>query len=121
MIWAYAVKQLTEEGLLELKEVTFDGSSPQFLREIAQFLFEIAARIETGNMNHSHVHIGEVNTTWDTKYPSKDVIVALPVDWDKVREEVQQRRVESSEAAFPLEFHWQPVGEDNASKPETET
>ena len=37
MLYGYAVKELNEEGLLELREVRF-AASPEVLREIARFL-----------------------------------------------------------------------------------
>lgn len=103
-MWGYAAKQLTEEGLLELREVTFSGESPEYLREIARFLIEMAERIETGRMRHPHLHIGDLNPDWDTKHPGKDIIVSMPVDWDALMKEVEERRKSSSgSGTFKLE------------------
>ena len=79
MLYGYAVKELNEEGLLELREVRF-AASPEVLREIARFLAQMAELMENGGFARcSHRHIGSVIHGWDKRFAGKDVIVMPPI------------------------------------------
>ena len=74
MIYGYASNQLNEDGLLELKEVTF-VVTPESLKEIASFFIAMANRIEN-EVNFSHHHIDEYITDWGSRFPNNDIIVS---------------------------------------------
>jgi hypothetical protein len=75
MIYGYALKTLNDDGLFEMKEVTF-AASPQVLREIASFLNAMAAQMEAGAFDKcSHQHIQIANPDWARRFPNKDIIV----------------------------------------------
>ena len=75
MIYGYAAKKVDEYGLLEMKEVTIEASA-QVLREMAQFLAEMADLMDAGGFSRcSHRHIGSVIKDWDKRFPGKDLIV----------------------------------------------
>jgi hypothetical protein len=80
MIYGYAMKELGEDGLLEMKEITFEASA-YTLREIALFLTQMAEFMERGGfVNCSHRHIGNTIANWDKRFPHKDIIVIPPPD-----------------------------------------
>ena len=82
MIYGYAARELDENGLLEMKEVTF-AASADVLREVADFLTEMADLMEVGGFSEcSHRHIGSVVKDWDDRFPGKDVIVMPPTEPD---------------------------------------
>jgi hypothetical protein len=68
----YAKRQITDRGLLEMREVTFSGS-PASMREIARFLTQAADQMEKQRGKFSHVHIREICPDWLEKWP--DVVV----------------------------------------------
>jgi hypothetical protein len=79
MIYGYALKELPEPGLLEMKEISFCVSAT-VLREIAAFLEEAAIKMESGFFeNCSHLHICTVKPNWIRQHPNKDIIVMPPL------------------------------------------
>ena len=85
MIYGYMSKQLTSEGLLEMKEVTICGN-PQVLREIASFFQSMADRIESGEIEAwSHRHISSQVSDWETRFPGRDIIITPPVAADTLQ------------------------------------
>lgn len=78
MIYGYGSKKINEYGLLEMKEITFSAPS-NVLRQIAQFLEDMARQMEEGAFaKTSHMHIGSVIAGWDKRFPDKDIIVMPP-------------------------------------------
>ncbi len=60
LMFGYARRQLDEIGLLELREITFQAG-PETLREVAEFLEEMASDMEKGFFRKtSHTHIETV-------------------------------------------------------------
>jgi hypothetical protein len=76
-IYGYSKRQITEHGLLELSEVTFDIAAKD-LRKIASFLNECAELVESGEWRTSHRHLSESDCDWDNDHPDSDVIVIHP-------------------------------------------
>lgn len=75
MIYGYANKTVDEDGLLELRELTFASDSSS-LRQIAEFLFAMADAIESGDLSgDGHRHIDEVIPGWRADY---DIIAFAP-------------------------------------------
>ncbi len=92
MIYGYAMKKLGEDGLLEMKEITFEASADT-LREIALFLTEMARFMERGGfVNCSHRHIGNTIANWDKRFPHKDIVVIPPPE--EVHEELPKVEIE---------------------------
>jgi hypothetical protein len=60
-----------------MREITFDATPP-VLREIATFLNEMAAALESGRFTHRHEHIDTVVKEWRHRFPQVDVIVTHP-------------------------------------------
>jgi hypothetical protein len=71
MIYGYASQQLSDEGLLEMREVSFDFPASA-LREVADFLNSCAELLEKGEFRHSHLHIRSC-TKW--RFLDTDIIV----------------------------------------------
>ena len=69
----YAKKQVSAAGLLQLREVTFSGSSAS-LRDIAQLLTRAADEKDKRSRHFDHMHIREICPDWLEKWP--DIIVA---------------------------------------------
>jgi hypothetical protein len=69
----YAKRQISPNGLLEMREITFSGS-PKTMRDIARFLSQAADQMEKRRGAFGHMHIGEVCTEWLEKWP--DVVVS---------------------------------------------
>lgn len=79
MLYGCAAQTLSDEGLLQLKEVTF-AFDANGLREIAVFCSEMAVRIESGDFEvSSHFHIGNITSNWDLRHPETDVIAIKPI------------------------------------------
>ena len=72
-IFGYQSKQANDDGLLEMKEVTFQGTSEQF-RLVADFLRCSADYIEANPGEFDHDHISFNNPSWNDDYP--EVVVA---------------------------------------------
>jgi hypothetical protein len=72
-VYGYAKRTISDKGLLEMREVTFTGSSSS-LREIARFLMTTADEMERHQGRFDHAHIGAVCESWLDKWP--DIIVA---------------------------------------------
>jgi hypothetical protein len=70
--FGYAKRTITDQGLLEMGEVTFTGS-PSSIREIASFLLAAAVEMEKHQGRFDHSHIGEVCESWLDEWP--DIIV----------------------------------------------
>jgi hypothetical protein len=86
MIYGYAKEALNEQGLLEMKEVTF-AAPPDVLREVARFLQQMAKLMEEGGFAIcSHRHIGNTIDGWNRRFPDKDLIVMPPDDGSYPRE-----------------------------------
>jgi hypothetical protein len=80
MIYGYSAKQVNEYGLMEMREVTF-ATSPEVLREIADFLNAMADLMEKGGFrNCSHRHIDNVVRNWRNRFPDKDVVVMPAIE-----------------------------------------
>ena len=79
MIYGYANKTINEFGLLEMREVSF-SASPAVLREIAKFLDEMAAGMESsGELSvHWHRHIQDEIPGWRDRFPDNDIVVCAP-------------------------------------------
>ncbi len=73
--FGYAKKQISDEGLLALSEVSFVGS-PAELRRIAAFLVKSAEDIEKYGENFSHNHLRHEKDLRPWNNESVDVIVA---------------------------------------------
>jgi hypothetical protein len=69
----YAKKQVSAEGLLQLREVTFSGSVAS-LRDIARFIAQAADEKEKRSVQFSHMHIREICPEWLERWP--DIIVS---------------------------------------------
>lgn len=72
-IFGYKTCDVNDEGLLEMKEVTFLGK-PKQLRQIADFLRSAADFIEANPGEFDHDHISSSNPAWNDDYP--EVVVA---------------------------------------------
>ncbi len=72
-IFGYQSRQANAEGLLEMKEDTFQGE-PEQLRLIADFLRSTADYIEANPGRFDHDHISFNNPSWNDDYP--EVVVA---------------------------------------------
>jgi hypothetical protein len=72
-IFGYQRRQISDAGLLELKEVTFQGK-PDQLRLVADFLQSSADYIEANPGKFDHDHISFNNPGWNDDYP--EVVVA---------------------------------------------
>jgi len=72
-IFGYQSRQVNENGLLEMKEVTFQGT-PEQLRLVADFLRGSADCIEANPGEFDHDHISFNNPSWNDDYP--EVLVA---------------------------------------------
>ena len=83
MIYGYALREVNEFGLIELRELTF-SASPTVLRDIAAFLTEAANLMESGHFrNCSHRHIESAIPGWDITFPEKDIVVTPPTGDEK--------------------------------------
>ena len=71
--YGYAKRKVSDKGLLEMREVTFTGSSSS-IREIARFLIATADEMEKSQTQFDHAHISEVCESWLDKWP--DIVVA---------------------------------------------
>lgn len=71
-IFGYQKNKLNDEGLLEMEEITFQGT-PEQLRLVADFLRTAADNIEANPGKFDHGHISSNNATWDD-YP--EIVVA---------------------------------------------
>lgn len=75
MIYGYSKKQVNEYGLHDLKEITF-STSPETLRQIADFLNQSASLMEEGWFEKcSHRHIQDEMKDWDKMFPDRDIVV----------------------------------------------
>jgi hypothetical protein len=72
-IFGYQSSQVNEDGLLEMKEITFYGK-PEQLRLVADFLRSAADFIEANPGKYDHDHISFNNIGWDDDYP--EVVIA---------------------------------------------
>jgi hypothetical protein len=72
-IFGYQSSQVNEDGLLEMKEITFYGK-PEQLRLVADFLRSAADFIEANPGKYYHDHISFNNIGWDDDYP--EVVIA---------------------------------------------
>jgi len=72
-IFGYKKTEVNDYGLLELNEITFQGS-PEQLRTIAKFLLEVAESIEMNPGKFDHDHISFNNPNWNDDYP--EIVVA---------------------------------------------
>lgn len=70
-ICGYAKSQISEEGLLIMKEVSI-SAKPSGLRAIAKFLRMCAADIEKGSMGFDHEHMSYFLNSWPL---DSDIIV----------------------------------------------
>ena len=78
MVYGYARKTLTDEGLLEMKEVTF-STCPEALRALAAFLNEMADELDKGPHHFNwHRHMSFRSAEWKRFEPSTDVVVSVP-------------------------------------------
>lgn len=71
-IYGYSKRECSEEGLLEMGEVTFNVS-PDALRRVARFLEHCADGMESGDWRGDHLHLSMVDRAWDRS--ECDVIV----------------------------------------------
>jgi hypothetical protein len=71
--FGYGEKKLSEDGLLQMAEVTFAGTSAS-IREIGQFLLKAAEEMERMGSRYDHLHIKYASKTGRKKWP--EVIVA---------------------------------------------
>lgn len=76
-IFGYSKKVVTDHGLHEMSEVTFDVPLED-LRRIARFLVDFADRAESGGWRSGHRHLTEFDKNWDHDHPRSDVIVIHP-------------------------------------------
>ena len=72
-IFGYQSSQVNDAGLLEMKEVTFQGK-PEHLRLVADFLRSSADYIDANPGKFDHDHISFNNPGWNDDYP--EVVVA---------------------------------------------
>ena len=72
-IFGYKKKEINDQGLLELDEVTFQGK-PEQLRCIAKHLLETAYSIEANPGKFDHDHISFNNPDWKDEYP--EIVIA---------------------------------------------
>lgn len=72
-IFGYKSKQMNDGGLLEMREVTFQGK-PEKLRLIADFLQNSADFIEANPGKFDHDHISFNNPGWDDNCPEIVVV-----------------------------------------------
>ncbi len=74
-IYGYAKKELSEEGLLEMREITLVGP-PADLRRIAAFLVKSAEEMEVHGDKFGHNHLQDEKDLRPWSDESTDVIVA---------------------------------------------
>ncbi|MDD2336372.1 MAG: hypothetical protein PHD01_07320 [Geobacteraceae bacterium] len=72
-IFGYQSSQVNDDGLFEMKEITFCGK-PEQLRLVADFLQSAADVIEANPGKYNHDHISFNKAGWDDEYP--EVVVA---------------------------------------------
>ncbi len=72
-IFGYKNKQVTDGGLLEMREVSFQGT-PEKLRLISDFLRDSADYIEANPGKFDHDHISFNNPEWDDDFPEIAVV-----------------------------------------------
>lgn len=78
MVYGYSSEQLSESGLLKLKEISFKAS-PAELRMISYFLSTLADSIECGKLTiGNHKHIDQIVADWHKDKHSCDIIVLHP-------------------------------------------
>jgi hypothetical protein len=82
-IFGYQSSQVNDEGLLEMKEITFCGK-PEQLRLVADFLRSAADFIEAHPGKYDHDHISFNEAGWDDEYP--EVVVAEVEDLGGIRQ-----------------------------------
>ena len=83
VVYGYKRTEVTEEGLLEMKEVTF-VAGPNDLRSVAKFLLKMADEMESGAFGHTHRHMDCVVKGWAQRNPGVDIVV-VPPDPDEDR------------------------------------
>ena len=94
MIYGYALREVNEYGLMELREITF-SASPAVLRQIASFLAEAADLMDSGHFRICpHRHIENAIPGWDLAFPEKDVVVTPPVGDTKWGKRIEKPRRE---------------------------
>ncbi len=76
MVYGYSNGTVNEFGLHELREVTL-VMTPSQLRQVADFLLEMAKQMEAGVLRgeHAHCHLTTMNPAWKEEHPSADLIV----------------------------------------------
>lgn len=72
-LFGYQNRQVNDDGLLEMKEITFYGK-PEQLRLVADSLRSAADFIEAHPGKHDHDHISFNEAGWDDEYP--EIVVA---------------------------------------------
>jgi hypothetical protein len=77
MIYGYKNRVISEEGLLELQEITFVESAED-LRVIAAFLLRKAKQMEEGTFRLSHEHLSSEVRGWNIENGKTDIIVSPP-------------------------------------------
>lgn len=81
MIYGYAKATLSEAGLLEMREVSFE-LPPKALRELAEFLLTAADELELSESLSAgwHRHASAEILGWNETADGQDVIVSIPRD-----------------------------------------
>jgi hypothetical protein len=72
-IFGYQSRQVNDDDLLEMKEVTFRGK-PEQLRLVADFLRSSTDYIDANPGKFDHDHISFNDPSWNDDYP--EVVVA---------------------------------------------
>ncbi len=76
-VYGYAKEQVSHQGLLRMKEVTF-ACTPTEARAIAKFMSEAATRMEQRGEAFGHMHIDEVVKPWKRNWPQ---VIVTPPDY----------------------------------------
>lgn len=77
MIYGYQKSKISDEGLLEMKEISF-AVNADALEKVAKFLAEAANDMRSGKIRPGgHVHIDRVMRDWE-KVLGADIIVCAP-------------------------------------------
>ncbi len=70
--FGYVRKHVSDDGLLELKEVTIQ-TTPKNLRALAAFIIKAADTIEGKRKSSDHLHLRDSWEQWREDYP--DIII----------------------------------------------
>jgi hypothetical protein len=73
-IYGYKRAVLSDEGLLDMREVSLD-LSPADLRRVAAFMVYFADRMDAEDWRSDHAHLDQFDLQWKDDHPDLDIII----------------------------------------------